>query len=123
MTCPDSVADGPWRGVRVEGVADAVRLNQRRSEKWREKERCRVSLLSFEDDKDELRRRVRAGMRHYGINPIVGFGRAAGADIAHLRAFQFGEAAASGESVPVEALVRMPPDENLYSAGEVERVG
>jgi AAA domain len=31
-------------------------------------ERCRVSLLSFEDDKDELRRRVRAGMRHYGIS-------------------------------------------------------
>jgi hypothetical protein len=31
------VRQRPWRGVRVEGVA-AVRLNQRRSEKWREKD-------------------------------------------------------------------------------------
>jgi hypothetical protein len=26
-----------WRWVRVEGVVDAVRLNQRRSEKWHER--------------------------------------------------------------------------------------
>jgi len=32
------VRQRPWRGIRVEGVADAVRLNQRRSEKWRAKD-------------------------------------------------------------------------------------
>ena len=31
--------------------------------------RCRVLLLSLEDDKDELRRRVYAVLRHYGITP------------------------------------------------------
>jgi hypothetical protein len=31
--------------------------------------RCRSLILSFEDDKDELRRRVYAVMRHHGISP------------------------------------------------------
>jgi hypothetical protein len=35
----------PWRGVRVEGVADAVRLTQRRSERWHEKDSCRLRRL------------------------------------------------------------------------------
>jgi hypothetical protein len=30
-------------------------------------QRCRVLLISLEDDRDELRRRVRAAMLHYGI--------------------------------------------------------
>jgi hypothetical protein len=32
-------------------------------------QRCRVLIVSFEDGKDELRRRVYAAMRHYGISP------------------------------------------------------
>lgn len=32
-------------------------------------QRCRVLIVSLEDDKDELRRRVYAVMRHYGIQP------------------------------------------------------
>jgi 5S rRNA maturation endonuclease (ribonuclease M5) len=32
--------------------------------------RCRVLFLSFEDDKDELRRRVYAALRHYNIDPV-----------------------------------------------------
>jgi RecA-family ATPase len=31
--------------------------------------RCRVLLVSLEDDRDELRRRVRAAMLHHGIEP------------------------------------------------------
>src|SRR5947207_3054351 len=31
--------------------------------------RCRVLLISFEDDRDELRRRIRAAMKHHGIAP------------------------------------------------------
>jgi hypothetical protein len=31
--------------------------------------RCRVLLVSLEDDRDELRRRVRTAMRHHGIKP------------------------------------------------------
>src|SRR5882724_12649795 len=54
---------------------------------------------------------------------VIGFGLAAGADVAHLSALQFGEAAAPGKGVPVEALVRMPPDESLHFAGEVQRLG
>jgi hypothetical protein len=35
----EALIDRPasWRWVRVEGVADAVRLNQRRSKKWHER--------------------------------------------------------------------------------------
>ena len=32
-------------------------------------QRCRVLILSFEDDRDELRRRVRAAMKHHGVSP------------------------------------------------------
>ena len=32
-------------------------------------QRCRVLIVSLEDDKDELRRRVYAVMRHHGITP------------------------------------------------------
>ncbi len=32
-------------------------------------ERCRVLLISLEDDRNELRRRVRAAMLHHGISP------------------------------------------------------
>ncbi len=32
-------------------------------------QRCRVLIVSFEDGKDELRRRVYAAMRHYNISP------------------------------------------------------
>ncbi len=31
-------------------------------------QRCRVLLLSLEDDRDELRRRVRAAMKHHGVS-------------------------------------------------------
>src|SRR6516162_2607223 len=54
---------------------------------------------------------------------VVGFGRAAGADIAHLRALELGEAAAAGEGVPIEALVGMAPDKGPYLARQVERLG
>jgi len=53
---------------------------------------------------------------------VVGFGRAAGADIAHLRALQFGEATAPGKGIPVEALVGMAPDEAPHFMGQVERL-
>src|SRR5689334_6174541 len=32
--------------------------------------RCRVLVVSFEDDRDELRRRVYAVLRHYNIDPV-----------------------------------------------------
>ena len=32
--------------------------------------RCRVLLLSFEDDIDELRRRIKAACLHHGIRPV-----------------------------------------------------
>ena len=52
---------------------------------------------------------------------VVGFGRAAGADIAHLRLLQFGETAASGKSIPVEILIGMAPNEAPDLVGQVER--
>src|SRR5215469_6401459 len=54
---------------------------------------------------------------------IVGLGRAAGADVAHLSPVQFGETAAPRESVPVEALVGMAADKGAHLMGQVERLG
>ena len=31
--------------------------------------RCKVLIVSLEDDQDELRRRVYAALRHYGLTP------------------------------------------------------
>ena len=53
---------------------------------------------------------------------VVGFGRAAGADIAHLRPLQFRETAASGEGIPVEALVGMPPNKAPHLVEQAERM-
>ncbi len=53
---------------------------------------------------------------------VVGFGRAAGADIAHLRPLQFRETAASGEGIPVEALIGMAANAAPHLMGQVERL-
>jgi hypothetical protein len=53
---------------------------------------------------------------------IVCFGRAAGADIAHLRALQLGKAPAAREGVPVEALVGVAADESPHPSRQVARL-
>ena len=54
---------------------------------------------------------------------IVRLGRTAGTDIAHLCSGQIGEAAASGKRIPIEALVRVAPDEGPHLALQVEPIG
>src|SRR5437773_6441926 len=54
---------------------------------------------------------------------VVGLGRAAGADIAHLRPRQIRAAAASGKRIPIEALLGMTTDEGPHLALQVERLG
>jgi Lactonase, 7-bladed beta-propeller len=63
--------------------------------------------------------RERAGLQRVRV---VDLGRAAGADIAHLRPRQFGKPLAPGKRIPVEALVGMPPDRAAHRAREVERI-
>src|SRR5260221_51709 len=53
---------------------------------------------------------------------VVGFGRAAGADAAHLRPLQFGETAASGKGIPVEALLGVAPDRAPHLGRQAERL-
>ena len=54
---------------------------------------------------------------------IVGLGRAACADVAHLRARQFREPATPGEGIPIEALVGVTPDEGPHLAGQINWLG
>ena len=47
-------------------------------------QRCRVLIVSLEDDKDELRRRVRAAMLHHGISQDDVLGLSAGQVTQHF---------------------------------------
>src|SRR5262249_37424653 len=54
---------------------------------------------------------------------VVGLGRTAGPDVAHLRPRQVRKAAASGKRIPTEALVGVTPDEGPHLALQVEPIG
>ena len=54
---------------------------------------------------------------------VVRFGRAAGADVAHLGARQIGKTAAPGKGVPIEAFVGMTSDKGPHLVLQIERLG
>src|SRR5215472_859069 len=71
---------------------------------------------------DRLMHQTQSELPRLKCARVIRLGRAAGAYVAHLRPFQFGETAASREGVPVEALVGITSDKTPHLLPQTERV-